>query len=121
MARRYRRSSSKSVNLESLLNAEKERMQFKSDFNSEYDRMAAEAKAKVEGLKKISIEEASRAVMEDANITVLNGLTVGKLVKNERTVSHVEYNEETSMVFITKGKCDLTSLKDSGDLEFYLA
>lgn len=120
MARRYRRSSSKSVNLESLLKAEKERMQFKADFNNEYDRMEAEAKAKVEGLKQISIEEASKAIMEEAKIIVLNGLTVGHLVKNERTVSHIEYDEETSAVFISKGKCDLTDLRNSSSLEFYL-
>lgn len=107
--------------IETLMQIERDRMQFKSDFNNEYDRMEAEARAKVEGLKQISIEEASKAIMEGANITVLNGLTVGKLEKCNDVINHVEYEEVTSEVYVRKGKCDLSGLKDSEDLEFYLS
>ena len=120
MARRYRRCSSNN-NLESLLKAEKERMQFKSDFNNEYDRMQSEARVKVEGLKQISLEDASIEVLNGKHIVVLKGLTVGELKVTDKYVQHMEYDEESSSARIRDGKCDLSDLSDSSEMEFYLA
>lgn len=105
--------------IEALMQIEKERAQFKSDFNSEYDRIKAEKMNELSAFNKISEEEAIKMVVEGKTVKVLNGLTIYEIVNDGRYASLMVNDEEEDYALIRNNSFDLSQFSGYEDMEFY--